>query len=250
MTSLPRGRLVAGHSTVASKGTDVSRAAADGPAARSPRSDNRLSKILDAAAAQFASHGFQGASIRDIVKAVGMLPGSLYYHFRNKDELLAAVHAEGVRCISESVRSAVQRRRDPWARLEAACAAHIEALVDRSAYAKVVISVDPGGAPAVRDTLIRQRDEYEQLFIELLDALPLPARSDRRMLRMLLLGALNWTPTWYRPGRSTPKRIARAFIRQLRHAPTADVGALRSAPTNEPPQPYAGVAEAGCAGQR
>ena len=63
---------------------------------RAPHVDNRLAGLLDAAATQFAAKGFQGTSIRSIVRAVGMLPGSLYYHFANKDELLFAVYAEGV----------------------------------------------------------------------------------------------------------------------------------------------------------
>ena len=56
----------------------------------------RLPQILDAAAALFAAKAYQAASIRDIVKVAGMLPGSLYYHFTSKDELLVAVYAKVV----------------------------------------------------------------------------------------------------------------------------------------------------------
>ena len=74
--------------------------------AKVPRADNRLPQILDAAATLFAARGYQAASIRDIVKVAGMLPGSLYYHFANKDELLVAVYAEGVRRINAAVEAA------------------------------------------------------------------------------------------------------------------------------------------------
>lgn len=184
--------------------------------ARPQRADSRLTPLLDAAAAQFALKGYQAASIRDIVRAVGMLPGSLYYHFGNKDELLAAVYAEGVRRIGDAVEAAVARHVDPWDRLEAACVAHLESLLDRSAYAKVVIAVQPDGAPALERTLVALRDGYERQFVALIDALPLPPRSPRGLLRMLLLGALNWTPTWYRAQGSSPQRIARGFIQLLR----------------------------------
>ena len=121
---------------------------------RPPRADNRLPRILDAAAALFAAKGYQAASIRDIVKAVGMLPGSLYYHFDNKDELLAAVYGEGVRRISAAVATAVAGESEPWRRLEAACVAHLESLLAQSAYAKVVISVQPADVPGVAPALI------------------------------------------------------------------------------------------------
>ena len=45
--------------------------------------------------------------------------------------------------------------------------------------------------------------------------LPLPARVDRTLLRLTLLGALNWTLTWYRPGRSEPAEIARHLVNTL-----------------------------------
>ena len=83
------------------------------PPARAQRADNRLAPLLDAAAAQFALRGYEAASIRDIVRGVGMLPGSLYYHFANKDEMLVAVYAEGVRRIGEAVSAAIERHADP-----------------------------------------------------------------------------------------------------------------------------------------
>lgn len=187
---------------------------------RPPRADNRLPQILDAAAALFAAKGYQAASIRDIVKAVGMLPGSLYYHFANKEELLAAVYGEGVRRISVAVAAAVAKESEPWARLEAGCVAHLESLLAQSAYAKVVISVQPEDVPPVARALIALRDGYEQQFVALIAALPLPARlcdkPSRTTLRLLLLGALNWAPTWYRPAGTSPQRIARDYIRLLK----------------------------------
>ena len=80
---------------------------------RAPRADNRLPQLLDEAARLFGAQGFHGTSIRDIVRAVPMLPGSIYYHFATKDLLLAAVYAEGVRRISERVQAAIDERPMP-----------------------------------------------------------------------------------------------------------------------------------------
>jgi AcrR family transcriptional regulator len=186
------------------------------PAVRAPRSDNRLPQILDEAARLFRAQGFQGTSVRDIVRAVDMLPGSLYYHFATKEDLLAAVYAEGVRRISARVRAALQTRRDPWERLEAACVAHLEAILEDDDYAQVVIRVRPGDVPGAQRRLIALRDECEALLATLVQDLPLPRGVDRRTLRLMLLGALNWSQTWYRPGRDTPKTIARRFVALLR----------------------------------
>jgi AcrR family transcriptional regulator len=181
-----------------------------------PRAHNRLPQILDEAATLFCEKGFQATSVRDIVRAVDMLPGSLYYHFAAKEDLLVAVYAEGVRRITESVNRAVEGRTDPWQRLEAACVGHLEALLESSDYAQVVIRVRPADAPSVADELLALRDAYERLFDELIAALPLERGVDRRSLKLMLMGALNWTQTWYRTGRSTPAAIARRFVALLK----------------------------------
>ncbi|MCU0804877.1 MAG: TetR/AcrR family transcriptional regulator [Burkholderiales bacterium] len=183
---------------------------------RAPRADNRLPRILDEAARLFRAKGYQGASVRDISRSVDMLPGSLYYHFSNKDDLLVAVYAEGVRRITQAVREAVAAKTDPWERLEAACVAHLEALLDPGDYGQVVIRVRPADAPGAADRLVALRGGYEKLFRDLVAALPLPAGADRKTLRLMLLGALNWTQTWYRPGRLNPRRIARQYVALLR----------------------------------
>ncbi len=154
--------------------------------------------------------------MRDIVRAVGMLPGSLYYHFATKEDLLAAVYAEGVRRISARVRAAIEPLADPWARLQAACVAHLEAILEDDDYAQVVIRVRPGDAPAAQPRLTALRDEYEALFSALVASLGLPRGTDRRTLRLMLLGSLNWSQTWYQPGRDSPKTIARRFVALLR----------------------------------
>ena len=183
---------------------------------RAPRADNRLPLLLDEAARLFGRQGFHGTSVRDIVRSVPMLPGSIYYHFATKDLLLAAVYAEGVRRILERVRAAVAAKSDPWERLEAACVAHLEALLAESDYARVVIRVQPGDVPSIAEQLVAQRDGYERLFVDLISDLPVDPGADRRSLRLLLLGALNWSQTWYRSGRDDPCAIARNFVRLLR----------------------------------
>jgi AcrR family transcriptional regulator len=186
------------------------------PALRAPRADNRLPQILDAAARLLRTQGFQGTSVRDIVRAVDMLPGSLYYHFATKEDLLAEVYAEGVRRISARVRSAIGPLADPWERLEAACVAHLEAILEDDDYAQVVIRVRPADAPAAQPRLTALRDEYEALLSALVASLKLPRGTDRRTLRLMLLGSLNWSQTWYQPGRDSPKTIARRFVALLR----------------------------------
>ncbi len=154
--------------------------------------------------------------MRDIAREVGMLAGSMYCHFRSKDALIEDVYALGVGQVIASVDRALSDVRGSWPRLEAACVGHLEALLADSPFARVM-TADLSRVPArLRRRLVAQRDTYEQRFAALVADLALPRDVDRRLLRLHLLGALNWTPTWYRPERASPAEIARALVRSIR----------------------------------
>ena len=50
-------------------------------------------QIIDAADRLFYEQGFESASFANIAAAVGLSRGNFYYHFKTKDEILAAVIA-------------------------------------------------------------------------------------------------------------------------------------------------------------
>jgi len=186
-------------------------------AGRMTRQDNRRVQLLDAAARLFCDRGFHATSMRDIAKAVDMLSGSIYYHFNSKQEMLLSVYAEGARRIGELVDAAVERETDPWKRLEAASAAHLNALsVTHRDYAQVMIRTLPQEADGIGNQLRDIRRDYEGKFRRLIHALPIPSDVDRHYLRLMLIGALNWSHVWYKPGGDPPEVVARAFIQTLR----------------------------------
>lgn len=184
---------------------------------RGPRADNRLPELLDAAARLFALHGYAGTSVRDIAVEAKMLAGSVYYHFPSKDEMLLAVYTAGVQAIEAAASLAMARESDPWQRLEALCRAHLETVLRDSDYAQVLIRVLPEDIPRIADRLRELRANHERYFRAAIAALPLPAGTDRRSLRLMLMGALNWVPFWFDPqGRDTPRALARKFVGLLK----------------------------------
>jgi len=155
--------------------------------------------------------------MREIAGDAGMKAGSLYYHFASKTDLFIAVHEEGIRRISTAVENAIGAATDPWQRLEGAMAAHLDVLLAGGDYARVVIRELPAGNRETRENLVRLRDRYENIFRGLIDALPVDGAVHRRQVRMLVMGALNWTPTWYRPNGDAPAEIASGFLRLIRN---------------------------------
>jgi AcrR family transcriptional regulator len=180
--------------------------------------ENKRRALLDAAAKCFGRRGFEGTSMRDIAAEVGMLSGSMYYHFASKDELLLAVHQQGVQHIKDAVeRVVLGAPQNPWDRLEEACVGHLEALLGGNDYAQIVTPQFTHTLPLkLRNKLIEQRDAYEQMFAALVDAVALPRSVSARYLRLSLLGSLNWTLTWYHPGGDSPAQIARKMLQLFR----------------------------------
>jgi AcrR family transcriptional regulator len=183
---------------------------------RAPRQDNRRVQLLDAAARLFRERGFHATSMRDIAKGVGMLSGSIYYHFDSKEEMLLAVYEEGKRRVAEAVDVAVAGLSDPWARLEAASAAHLRALIAHRDYTQVMIRTLPQEAGAAGPRIRDLRRDYEVRFRRLIDDLALPPEIDRHYLRLLLFGALNWSQVWFHSGGDSPEIVARRFLDTLR----------------------------------
>ena len=152
--------------------------------------DERQDQILRAAAELFVKHGYGGTSIRDIAHQVGLLPGSIYHYFPSKEDLFVAIHREGFRQLVIRSKNAITTEADPWQRLE------------------------------------RDRRNYDQQFRRLVADLDLPGTTDRSLFRLALLGALNWTLIWYRPGKTTPQDIARELIRTFRGSGAAAGGEI------------------------
>lgn len=174
-------------------------------------------RIISVAETLFNKQGFDGASMRDIAAAAEMQPASMYYHFESKEELLWAVWEKGGVELLNRVKDAVALKSDPWQRMETACVAHISGLLDWRRANQVLFIMPPWHYPeSIKARVIALRDEYEKIFAELIDDLPLRAKIDRRYLRLTLIGALSWSLFWFKKDRDTPASIARQILTMLR----------------------------------
>lgn len=184
-----------------------------------PRADRRA-HLIAAAARVLGDKGYERASLQEICAAAGILPGSLYYYFKSKEDLFIQVHAEGFRQLNEAVDRAVAAHTDPWKRLEAACTAHLRLLVgsdDESLVAGTSL-FHPAAEPALQRRLNRDRVAYEERFRGMIAALPLRKEIDASLLRLAVLGALNWTRVWYKTGKKDPQHIAHHLVQQILRA--------------------------------
>ena len=166
--------------------------------------DNRRDALVRAAAALFREKGFDGTTIRDIAGAVGMQSGSPFYHFANKHELLLAVMEEGLRVGLDRSRTVVDNATGlaPTERFRRLVRAHFGILHETGSDFIAVMLYDWRSLPApYRRRIVALKDRYDALWQETIDELHREGRlrADARLARLMILGAINFSATWYRP---------------------------------------------------
>ncbi len=159
-------------------------------------------RLLAAAAKLFREKGYSGTTVRDLAAEVGILSGSIFHHFKNKDEILYGVMKEVVSAMNASLVMILEQKTDP--------AAKVRALIENEL---IFIHGSPGDASAVlvyewrslseekQALILEQREAYEGLWVGVLEEARLAGltRIESDVLRQLLHGAVAWSVNWYEP---------------------------------------------------
>jgi TetR/AcrR family transcriptional regulator, cholesterol catabolism regulator len=179
------------------------------------KSERTRQRILDAAAASFQQNGYASVTLKDIAALAGLQAGSLYYHFDSKEEIVEAVLVAGVERAFGATREAVGAlgvSADPLARLRTAIATHLRVVLMDSAYASANLRIFGQVPEAIRARHLKAHRAYgafwDGLFRDAAEAGVIRSDCDLSVIRMLTLGALNWSVEWYREGRRSPGEIA------------------------------------------
>ncbi len=190
--------------------------AAPGSPSADPVAVPRL--ILNVAANLLRHRGYEAMTVRGIAERVGIKAGSLYHHYPSKDAIAAAVVNEGVRVVFDAVTAALAalpRDASPRDQLEVATRAHLLSSLQNSDYTSASIRAFAFLPSGVREECRRERRRYEAIWAALVaqaaEAGLIQPGISPDVVRLMLLGAVNWTGEWYRPGRLSIERIARDF---------------------------------------
>ena len=186
--------------------------------------EDRRTRIILAAGRLFHQYGYERTTVRELAEAVGLKSGSLFHHFRSKEEILVAVMANGIQSVIDEARALLDHNRDPAGRLEGMLRLHMHSIISGVGgdAMHAMIYEWRSLSPEAREPIRRLSEAYEQLWHRVIDdavACGL-ARGDPVILRKYLLAGLNSTVRWYRPdGRLAPED----FIEQLLRAALPDL---------------------------
>jgi AcrR family transcriptional regulator len=165
---------------------------------------NRRADLIRVSARLFREKGFEGTTIRDIAKEVGMRSGSPFYHFKSKQEILAAVMEEGLVAGLEVTEKIMANALSPRDKFRTLVRSHLETvLADGHDFIPVLLYEWRSLSPDLQAHIIELKDRYDQQWQHMLSQLKQAKliRDDGKVVRLLLLGAINYSAQWYKPGK-------------------------------------------------
>lgn len=172
-------------------------------------------RILNEAAKLFRQHGYAVTTLRQIADATGMMAGSIYYHFSSKEEILVEVLDTGIRMVLQAVQAKVDAA-PPGAgmrvQIAAAIGGHLYGLLHHGEFTSANIRIYGQIPQSAKDRhrVIRRQyaDYWDRLFAQGQAAGELRPDVPVSVMRLFVLGSLNFTVEWYNPKRSSFESFA------------------------------------------
>ena len=174
--------------------------------------DSARGKLLQTAAHLFRSKGFERTTVRDLASAVGIQSGSIFHHFKSKDEILRSVMEETIRYNTALMQAALSEASNLRERVLALIRCELQSIMGGTGEAMAVLVYEWRSLSAEsQQFILALRDTYEQLWLDVLGEAKVAGyfKADPFILRRFLTGALSWTTTWFHPeGPMTLEQLA------------------------------------------
>ena len=160
--------------------------------------------VLNAAASPFRHKGYLQTTVRDIGRETGILPGSIFHHYRSKDEILRRVMVESIVFNLTRMKRALNKAGSLEDRLRTLISVELYAMNGETGEAwSVLVDEWRNLSEEAKVDILKLREEYEGLWREVLQAAydEGMVTLEPDILRKLMAGSLHWSATWFRSGR-------------------------------------------------
>ncbi|KPK79359.1 MAG: hypothetical protein AMS25_12960 [Gemmatimonas sp. SM23_52] len=190
---------------------------AEHPVSLSANHEQKLERLLAAAAEIFAEKGYHHASIRDLSRRAGVSLSGIYYYFSSKDELLFMIQDRSLRTVLAELKRKLAGVDRPEEKLRIFIQNHIGFFARKTAAMRVLTQEYDALEGGYRDRIRELRLEYSSLCTEILrelrrstgagDVAPLNVAATA------LFGMMNSIHAGYQAGTVPAERIAEHVYR-------------------------------------
>lgn len=184
---------------------------------RRPSMDNETAReeILRGAARLFMEQGYHATSVREIGDYLDISQSSLYYHAKNKPQILVDINKEFMADLVARFEAIDASDDPPLEKLRATLHELLRAIAENQEVVAVVLHERRSLPPAAARSVQRHRDRVDAIIdgiIEEGQAEGTFRDVQPATVRLALTGMANWAYTWFRPGGGqTADEIADAF---------------------------------------
>lgn len=164
--------------------------------------DSPRGRLLRGAAYLFHKQGFDKTTVRELAQFIGIQSGSLFHHFKSKDDILEAVMEQAIIYNLAQMHRAVESSTQPIEQLRALIKAEINSITGDTGAAMAVLVHEWNRLSKPRqDYLLGMRKEYEQIWLNVFDQLKAQGKIKHEsfLWRRLIGGSISWMATWYKP---------------------------------------------------
>lgn len=136
------------------------------------KNDNTLHRkniILREAARLFRERGYMASNLREIAKRSGVKGGSIYHHFSSKEEILYQIMDDTMTDLLSNLKGEIEKKSGAAAKLRRAIRYHIEYHIQNPCETYVTDAELRSLNGSNYKRMVRKRDEYENIFIEILE---------------------------------------------------------------------------------
>jgi AcrR family transcriptional regulator len=185
--------------------------------------------ILDAAAELFTQRGFHATSVREIGEHVGIGQSSLYYHAKNKTQILLDINEEFMDGLVAAMDALAAGEGTGFEKLEVVIRELLREIAANKDVVTVVLHERRSLPKAAAKDIQRKRDHID----EVIDGILREGMEDGTirqlpvgLTRLAITGMTNWAYTWFdATGSLSVDEIADLFVDLLRNG----VGGPRAA---------------------
>jgi AcrR family transcriptional regulator len=186
----------------ARRGAAVTATAAEGAPRRRGRPGYDLESVLEAAVEVFNERGYDGASMEDLSRRLGIAKSAIYHHVSGKEELLRLALDRALDGWAEAAGQARALDAPAIDRLEMLVRGTVAVLEARLPYVTLLLRVR-GNSEVERAALARRRT-FDRLVASLVEEAErdgdVRPDIDPKVAARLLSGLINSVAEWYRPG--------------------------------------------------
>jgi AcrR family transcriptional regulator len=165
--------------------------------------DVRKLGIVEAAAALYASRGFNGASVADLAERCKTSKSLIYHYYQSKEDILFDVMISHVRALEEAARDAVAGEDVAAEKLRRLAHVFMALYVGAADRHKVLLNELDNLDDKRRAEIVKTQrgliEIVQRLLAEIQPSLKRRA-SESYAAAMLFFGMINWTHTWFDPG--------------------------------------------------